>query len=63
LKKKSGKQSYIYYFEKEKCRSCPLRDQCIKGTTIGRILEVGINTPEFYGYSQEQKNRRVQREI
>ena len=53
--RKSGKQSYRYYFEKEKCRNCPLREQCIKGSTVGRILEVGINTPEFYGYSQEQK--------
>ncbi|WNF22720.1 IS1182 family transposase [Mesobacillus jeotgali] len=54
-KKKSGKQSYKYYFEREKCRVCPLRDQCVKGTRVGRILDVGINTPEFYGYSQEQK--------
>ncbi len=53
--RKSGKQKLRYYFEKEQCRNCPLRDQCIKGTTVGRILEVGINTPEFYGYSQEQK--------
>lgn len=53
--RKSGKQSYRFYFEKEKCRNCPLREQCIKDSTVGKILEVGINTPEFYGYSQEQK--------
>ena len=47
---------YQYYFEKEKCRNCPLREQCIKkGETVGRILVVGINTPEFYEYSQQQK--------
>jgi hypothetical protein len=54
-KRKSGKETYRYYFAREKCRDCPLREQCIKGSTVGKILEAGINTPEFYGYSQEQK--------
>lgn len=54
-KAKSGKEHYKYYFEKEKCRSCPLRNECIKEKRVGRILVVGLNTPEFYGYSQEQK--------
>lgn len=52
---KNGRQSYKYYFEREKCRSCPLRENCIKGKNIGKILEVGINTPKFYEYSQQQK--------
>ena len=54
-KDKSGKQTYKYYFEKEKCNNCSLRENCIKGTTKARVLEVGINTPEFYEYSQQQK--------
>ncbi len=54
-KDKDGRQSYKYYFEKEKCRNCNKRSECINGTRIARVLEVGINTPEFYGYSQEQK--------
>lgn len=53
--RKNGKQSYRYYFGREKCRNCPLREECIKGNNVGKILEVGINTPEFYQYSQEQK--------
>lgn len=53
--RKNGKQTYRYYFEREKCRTCPLRGECINGSAIGKILEVGINTPEFYEYSQEQK--------
>jgi len=54
-KRKSGKETYRYYFERETCRNCPLREQCISGKTVGRILEIGINTPEFYEYSQQQK--------
>lgn len=54
-KDKRGIESYKYYFEKEKCRRCPLRDECIKTTTVGRVLAVGINAPEFYEYSQLQK--------
>ncbi|WP_077368785.1 IS1182 family transposase [Anaerosalibacter sp. Marseille-P3206] len=54
-KDKSGKETYKYYFEKEKCRNCSKREECKTGKNIGKILEVGINTPEFYGYSQEQK--------
>lgn len=55
-KRKSGKETYKYYFEKEKCRSCSRRSECITGKIIGRILEVGINAPEFYAYSLEQKS-------
>ncbi len=54
-KDKREKEYYKYYFEKEKCRSCPLREKCVSGTSAGRVLVIGINTPEFYGYSQEQK--------
>lgn len=54
-KKTKSREGYRYYFEREKCRQCPVRDTCISGKAVGKILEVGINTPEFYGYSQEQK--------
>ena len=54
-KDKREKEYYKYYFEKEKCRNCPLRENCVSGTRVGRVLAIGINTPEFYGYSQEQK--------
>ena len=33
-KDKRGKEYYKYYFEKEKCRNCPLRENCIKGKRI-----------------------------
>src|SRR5699024_543746 len=54
-KKGKKRESYRYYFDKETCRDCPIRDVCISGKTGGRILEVGVNTPEFYEYSQQQK--------
>lgn len=55
-KNKSGREVYRYYFERDQCRHCPLREECIKASgTIGKILVIGINTPEFYDYSQQQK--------
>jgi len=54
-KDKNGKETYKYYFEKEKCRNCSKRDECKTGKSVCKILQVSINTPEFYAYSQEQK--------
>lgn len=54
-KKKDRNGSYKYYFEKEKCRSCPLRESCVSGTAVRKILVVGLNTSEFYEYSQREK--------
>lgn len=52
---KKDRQSVRYYFEKEKCRNCPFRLECIPiGNTIGKVLEVSVNTLEFYEYSQQQ---------
>lgn len=53
--KQKDRETYKYYFDKGKCRDCIKRNECITGTNIGRILEVGLNAPEYYGYSQEQK--------
>ncbi|WP_010170167.1 IS1182-like element ISBch1 family transposase [Bacillus coahuilensis] len=53
-KNKRDQEYYKYYFEKEVCRECPLRESCAK-KTVGRVLTVGLNTPEFYEYSQLQK--------
>lgn len=39
---KEGKQKYVYYFEKEKCRNCKKRGECKPGSRISRVLEVGI---------------------
>ena len=56
-KDKREKEYFKYYFEKEKCRNCPLREECIRDKKVRRILVESINTPEFYDYSQEQKTK------
>ena len=55
MKRKDGRQSYKYYFKREICKACPNRNECITGKVQAKILNIGINTPEFYEYSQEQK--------
>lgn len=45
-----------YSFERERCRNCPRRTECVgKSTHIARILTVSVNTPELYEYSQRAK--------
>jgi transposase len=53
--KKDGRKFYQYHFNPEGCKNCPIKVICKKGSRKGRMLEVGLNTPEFYTYSQEQK--------
>lgn len=48
-------QHFRYYFEKEKCRNCLIRSECEKGTRTAKMLEISVNTPKFYDYSQREK--------
>ncbi len=54
-KRKDGRQFYRYYFGRKKCKCCPRKMECLTGKAKAKVLYIGINTPEFYGYSQEQK--------
>lgn len=55
-KYKNGREFYRYKFEREKCRNCPKRKECITSKSIiAKVLIIGINVPEFYDYSQKQK--------
>ncbi len=54
-KRKNGKQIIEYKFEKETCRNCPKRSECISGKNIAKKLVLGVNTTEFYEYSQRSK--------
>jgi transposase len=52
---KSGfQEGHNYYFDVKICKSCPKHDQCAK-KSARKILNIGINTLEFYEISQSQK--------
>lgn len=48
------REGYKYYFEIEQCRACPKREEC-KKKSARKILNVGLNTAEYYEISQYQK--------
>ena len=57
-KKKRQKdfESYKYYFKPDQCRNCPHREECIKkARSVRKILDVSVNAPEYYEYSQFEK--------
>ena len=52
-KKKRKKNQIDYLFERECCRNCPHRQQCLgKAKTIAKKLSVGTSTAELYEHSQ-----------
>ena len=55
--KRRQRGSIDYRFEKERCRNCPHREQCIgKSKRIAKKLTVGMNTSELYEHSQFTKS-------
>lgn len=57
-RKRNGKKKQLlqYSFEREHCRNCPRRAECIgKSKSIARILLISVNTPELYEYNQRAK--------
>ena len=53
----------IYKFEKETCRTCPFRNECIGNSkTVRKILKVGLNAPKYYEYNQFNKTKEFQEE-
>ncbi len=57
-RKRNGKKKQFleYSFEREHCRNCPRRAECIgKSKRIARVLIISVNTPELYEYSQRAK--------
>lgn len=49
------REGYRYYFRLEQCKRCSKHAECAKKTRR-KVLNVGINTSEFYEISQEQKS-------
>jgi len=57
-RKRNGKEMKLlqYYFGRELCRNCSHRTECIgKSKRIAKLMEVSVNTPELYEYSQRAK--------
>jgi transposase len=57
-RERNGKKEKLldYSFEREHCRNCPRRAECIgKSKRIAKLLSISINTPELYEYSQRAK--------
>ena len=55
-KKQQVKKRYKYTFDKEICRNCPNKSNCIKRGNIKKI-NVGIDTNEYYEHSQWAKTQ------
>jgi hypothetical protein len=53
--KGGGREGYKYYFGKEICQSCPNKSECLTKGTNYKVLNLGLNTNEFYELSKEQK--------
>ena len=62
-REKQGYKQLRYKFEKEICRNCRYRKECIgKSKNIGKILEVSQNAPIYYKYSQFNKTEEFKKE-
>lgn len=62
-RKNNGKQ-YMYYtytFDKEACRGCPHREECMGRASGGKTLHVSTNTAAYYEESQRQKTEEFKR--
>ena len=57
-RKKDGKpyRLFIYVFDKEGCKNCPHRLECMGRASGGKRFQVSENTPAFYQESQRQKS-------
>ena len=57
-KKKNGKpyKVFVYTFDKEGCRGCPHREECMGRASGGRRFQISENTPVYYQESQRQKS-------
>lgn len=59
---KKNRDSVRYYFNKEGCKSCPKREECIKGKAAAKSMEISVNTPELYEHSQWTKTEEFKEE-
>ncbi len=57
-KYESGKNvlCFTYTFDKEICKDCPYREECMGRASGGKRLTISENTPAYYQESQRQKS-------
>lgn len=55
-KHKDGKPFLAIKLDGAMCRECPQRESCIGKVNKRKELHIGLNTAEFYEYSQKQKS-------
>ena len=57
-KDENNRRVDMYYFDIDKCRMCPLRDQCLKSSDIkSKSYSVSINTEQQQEYIRKSKTR------
>jgi len=56
MRRSQGTTYYRMPFSKEQCISCPQREICA-GTAKSKVLSLGVNTAEYYEYSQQAKKQ------
>lgn len=64
-RERNGKKEklLLYSFEPERCRNCSRRAECMgKSKRVNRQMEISINTPELYEYSQRAKTTEFREE-
>jgi len=54
--KKKDRDSYYYYFEKDACANCPKSHECLYKNKKRKVLQITVNTIEFYEYSKFTKS-------
>ena len=50
------REGYKYYFNQDICQRCPMKSECICESRKKKILDIGLNTGEFYLISQKQNS-------
>ena len=58
-KDKREKEYYKYYFEKEKCRNCPLRENCVSGTRCRKSFSNRGQYSRILWIQSRTKDRRI----
>lgn len=55
------RKTVTYYFEKNTCKTCPYRAECIGNQKrVAKQMKISVNAPKYYEYSQFNKTEEYQ---